>query len=123
MATERQKIIAEMMSSLCDRQFSGMEIAIIESAKTQEYLERKKEPLDINIKTNVGKTIINKRIAFKVNSTMKPKNKITVEHIKLYKHCIADEYTERTGKCAYGYKNIRESLGCDLATGKPIERC
>lgn len=120
MATERQKTIAELMSALGNREFTAFEVSTIESCKSIEYNDRKKNGIKINGKTEKGKKQINKRLAAVVNKIAKLKVPITGEDIRLYKRCWADEYTERTGKCAWGFKEIRTKLGYDSVTGLEI---
>ncbi|MDF2675309.1 MAG: hypothetical protein K0R09_3581 [Clostridiales bacterium] len=117
MATERQKAIADLMNGTCrDRQFTGLEIAMIESSRVPELKERKKLNIIVNGKSPEGKLLINQRTANMVNSILRPKVPLRAEHIKIYKRCWADEYTDRTGKCAWGFKEICARLGYDPVT-------
>ncbi len=119
MATNRQKAITEYINSRCtDRQFTPLEIAVIETQKDAVTRHRDREPL--NRKSKSGKQIINQRIADRVNDMMAPKIPVTSEHIRLYKRCWADEYSDRTGKCAWGFADIRVRLGYDPKTGLEI---
>lgn len=121
MATERQATIAELMNALGDRKFTPFEIATIEAHKVPEYEDRKNKNIQINGKTEEGKKQINKRLAAMVNEVIKPKIPITAEDIRRYKRCWADEYTNRTGKCAWGFKEVRAKLGYDPVTGVEVE--
>ena len=38
----------------------------------------------------------------------------------IYKKCVADEYQDRTGKCAWGFASVRNKLGYDPVTGKEL---
>ena len=60
--------------------------------------------------------ILNTRIAELANKKLNS-NRITPEDVHLLKKCRADEYTYRTGRCAYGYKELRIRLGYDPDTG------
>lgn len=121
MATARHKAIAELMNGLCtDRTFTGNEVAIIENQLRVELADRKAEELIINSRTDKGKQIINMRIAARINAFMKPKHLISPHHIKLYKRCWVDEYCDRSGKCAWGFPDVREKLGYDPKTGREV---
>lgn len=121
MATQRQKQIAESMSVLSDRKFTAFEVGIIESCKQLEPINRKEKNITIDVKTESGRNEINKRVAAMVNEKIKPQILIEPKHIKLYKRCFTDEYTNRTGKCAWGFKELRSRLGYDPETGKEID--
>jgi hypothetical protein len=121
MATVRHKAIAELMSGVCrDRTFTGNEVALIEIQIQAEKEDREARGIEIETKSRQGREFLCKRIADKINAETKFKVPITANHIHLYRQCRADEYTERTGKCAWGYKNTRERLGYDPKTGKEV---
>lgn len=116
MATKRQKSIAENLSALCDREFTGLEIAMIENTRKTELDDRRKKGINLKSNSTAGKLLINTRMAEMVNGTLNPKIPMTAEHIRQYKHVWADEYTERTGKCAWGFKDVRKKFGYDPFT-------
>jgi hypothetical protein len=121
MATARHKAIAELMSGICrDRTFKGNEVALIEIQIHAEKKDRDAKGIEISTRTMKGRDLLCKMIATKINAETKFKVPITASHIHLYRQCRADEYTERTGKCAWGYKNTRERLGYDPKTGKEV---
>jgi hypothetical protein len=121
MATARHKAIAELMSGLCkDRTFTGNEVALIEIQIKAEKEDREAQGIEIPTHNRQGRELLCKRIAARINVETKFKVPITASHIHLYRQCRADEYTERTGKCAWGYKNTRERLGYDPETGREV---
>lgn len=122
MSTQRQKTIAEYMNGLCrDRDFTAMEVALIETQIKPEWRERIENNIKVNGRTNTGKEFINTHIAERVNGLLQnSKIPIKLHHIKIYKKCWTDEYTDRTGKCSWGFKEIREKLGYDPNTGLQI---
>lgn len=120
MATERQETIASLMTGLSKREFTGFEIALIERAIVKEAGERNKKGIKINTRTKKGRDFISNRTAELVNEILVSKVKITVEHIRIYKTCRVDEFSERTGRCAWGFKDLRKRLGYDPYTGKEI---
>lgn len=113
------KNVVQLMNALSRKQFTYAQVSNIVSAINEEYCSRKNDNIKINGKTKAGKLEISKRRAKIVNERLGA-DIITPEDIKLYKKCVADEYTERTGKCAYGYKEVRKRLGYDPDTGLEI---
>jgi hypothetical protein len=106
------------MNGMCrDRVFTATEIGIIESQIKPEYFERKELGILINGRTVEGKRLINQRIADRSNERLSAKIPITAEHIRIYKVCWLDEFTERTGKCTWGFKDVRIKMGYDPDTG------
>jgi hypothetical protein len=107
------------MNARCpDRQFTPLEVAMIESQ--QGFENRHREDKSINYKSRIGKHILNQRIANLVNSALQPKVPISAEHIQLYKRCWADEFSDRTGKCAFGFPEVRLRYGYDPVTGQEV---
>lgn len=111
--------IMEYMNSMSIKQFSYVQVSSIANAIKAEYYDRKSIGLKIKVKTKTGKAELNKRIADIVNKRLAIKS-ITPDDIKLYKKCFAEEYTNRTGKCAWGFKELRQRLGYDTETGMEI---
>jgi hypothetical protein len=121
MATARHNAIAELMNGLCrDRAFTGNEVAFIEIQIKAEKENREALGIDIETKSRQGRENLCKRIADRINAETQFKFPITAKHIHLYRQCRADEYTNRTGKCAWGFKNTRERLGYDPDTGREV---
>jgi hypothetical protein len=121
MATTRHKAIAELMNGLCtDRTFTGNEVALIENLIRVELADRKAEGLKIETKTSLGKQTINTRIAARINAFTKGGKPMTYHHIRLYKRCWADEYSERSGKCSWGFPEVRRKFGYDPTTGQEV---
>lgn len=121
MATERQNRLAAAMSALSYRIFTGFEIAIIEGCVISEYKQRKIEGISINNKLLSGRKIIRERTAALVNERLNTGNQVNEEHILRFKRVLADDYTERTGKCAWGFKEVRKRWGYDPDTGREID--
>ncbi|KOF57840.1 MULTISPECIES: hypothetical protein [Clostridium] len=110
------KNILEYMNSMSIKQFSYIQVSCIASSIKTEYYDRKDKNIKINGKTEDGKKQLNKRIADIVNKKLL-NNDITPDDIRLYKRCFAEEYTNRTGKCAWGFTELRQRLGYDPKTG------
>lgn len=113
------KNIMEYMNAMSTKQFSYVHVSCIANSIKVEYYDRKLKGLEIKVKTKAGKTELNKRVADIVNKRLGIKN-ITPDDIKLYKNCFAEEYANRTGKCAWGFKELRQRLGYDPETGIEI---
>lgn len=115
------KNIMEYMNSRSLKTFTYIQVSAIAESIKKEYYNRKEKGVEINTKTKEGKTELNKRIAAIANNKLGTDN-ISAEDIKLYKKCFADEYTDRTGKCAWGFKDVRKRLGYDPKTGLEIAK-
>ena len=74
----------------------------------------------IDTKTKKGRKALCEKIARMINAVGSFKVPITAEHVHMYKKCRADEYTERTGKCSWGYANTCEKFGYDPVTREEI---
>jgi hypothetical protein len=121
MATARHKVIAELMNGLCtDRTFTGNEVALVEIQIKAEKEDREAHGIEIETKSRLGRENLCKRIAAKINAETKFKIPITAKHIHQYRQCRADEYTNRTGKCAWGFASTRKRLGYDPETGQEV---
>jgi RNA-binding protein YhbY len=122
MATARHKAIAELMNGICtNRTFTGNEIALIEIQIHAEKDEREVAEIKVDTRTKKGKQQLCKRIADKINAEGILNTPLEGDHIHLYRRCRIDEYTERTGKCAWGFKDICQKFGYDPVTRKEIE--
>lgn len=115
------KNIIEYMNSRSNRTYLLIEVAEIANAIIKERKDRKLKGLQVNTKSALGKEIINKRTAGFVNNKLNPRVPLRSEDIRLYKQCVADEYMDRTGKCAWGYKDVRQRLGYDPSTGIELQ--
>ncbi|AIY85205.1 hypothetical protein U729_3100 (plasmid) [Clostridium baratii str. Sullivan] len=113
--------IREYMNSMSKRNFSYLQVSAIANAIKEEYYDRKKLGIIIKTKTKEGREELNKRAADIANRKLNIKN-ITKDDVRLYKKCLAEEYTNRTGKCAWGFKELRSRLGYDPETALEI-RC
>lgn len=107
----------EYMNAMArDKSFHYEEVSAIANAIDAEYWDRKARDLVINGKTERGRQEINKRVSEITNRKL-GKEVITAADVRLYKRCIAEEYTDRTGKCAWGFKEVRRRYGFDEKTG------
>lgn len=120
MKGEVTKNIVEYMNSLSKKQFSYAIVSNIANAIKTEYYDRKSKGLKINGKTEQGKKQLNTRIADMVNKKLG--TSIMADDVRLYKRCFAEEYTNRTGRCAWGFKDMRERLGFDIETGLELDK-
>ncbi|MFT9495917.1 hypothetical protein [Anaerosolibacter sp.] len=118
MATEIRKRIAEYMSAMSKtRNYTALDVSLIDYAVTRELEERKIHKLDINSRTVEGKEEINQRIADIANKRTNPKVKYQAKDVWIYKQSRANEYQDRTGRCAWGFKEVRAKFGYDPETG------
>ena len=108
--------IKEYMNTHGKREYTYAQVSAIQECIRAEYEGRKNAPLYINTKTKEGRKTLNKRIASLVNEKLNSFD-ITYEDVHLYKKCKAEEYQHRTGRCAYGFKELRERRGYDPETG------
>ena len=121
MATARHNAIAELMNGVCrDRTFTGNEVALMEMQIQLEREERAAIGVVIDTKTKKGRKALCEKIARMINAVGSFKVPITAEHVHMYKKCRADEYTERTGKCSWGYENVCQKFGYDPVTREEI---
>lgn len=115
--TVTENILA-YMNSMGKKTFTYIQVSKIAEAITQEYFERKAEGSSINVKSRKGKRQLNERIAAIANQGLN--NLVTAEDVHLYKVCRAEEYSNRTGRCAFGFKDTRKRLGYDPETGYEV---
>lgn len=113
------KNIMEYMNAWSERPFTYLEVSAIRSAIAEEYRERKARGLVIRVKTRDGRKQLDKRIADIANRNLGAK-RIRPHEVRLYKQCFAQEYTDRTGRCAWGFKSVRKRLGFDENTGLEV---
>lgn len=111
--------VLHYMNAISQKQFTYVIVSNIAKSIKDEYYNRKACGLIINGKMESGKKQINNRIADIVNRKLGV-NTITSDDVRLYKRCFAEEYTNRTGKCAWGFKEVRQRLGFDVNTGLEI---
>lgn len=107
--------ITDYMNSMGTKQFSYNQVSAISAAIKTEYYERKANESASVPRTKAEKTLLNNRIAEIANNLLF--TKITGDDVHLYKKCREDEYSNRTNKCAWGYKNTRDRQGYDIMTG------
>jgi len=94
---------------------------MIRNAIREELELRKSQGIKINGKSPDGRYEIDKRVAELVNTKVPQKYHISAEDVRLYKKCFIDEYQDRTGKCAWGFKDVRKKLGFDPDTGLELK--
>ncbi|WP_315069341.1 hypothetical protein [uncultured Clostridium sp.] len=111
--------IMEYMNSMEEKQFSYEEVSAIANSIKEEFYDRKYQGLVIKTRTKDGKNKLNQRVAAIANKKLNNCT-ITAHDVWRYKRCFAEEYTNRTGKCAWGFKEVRERLGFDRNTGLEI---
>ena len=114
--------IQEYMNSRSQKVFSIHEVCAIANSISNEFYDRKKKGIVINGKTEAGKKELNQRIATMANARLGVFNdSIRADDVRLYKRSFAAEYTDRTGRCAWGFKEVRERLGFDPDTGRELQ--
>lgn len=108
------------MNSRGDKQYNKYQLVAIRAAIRTEFITRDKTDIFFNAKSKIGKKKLNRKIAEIANETLGSKQ-ITEHDVWLYKKCLADEYMDRTGKCAWGFKEVRKKLGYDPETGLEVK--
>ncbi len=107
--------ITDYMNSRRNKHFSYYQVSAISAAIKTEYYERKAAGSAYVPRTKAEKEYLNNRIAEIANKSLF--RKITGDDVHLYKKCREDEYSNRTNKCAWGYRNTRDRQGYDITTG------
>lgn len=115
MVGDAQKNICKYMNCYSNKKFNYFHVSTIALCIKEELKDRRKKGLIINTKTEKGKELLNKRTAKIVND--KIGTNFTKDDIRLYKRCLSQEYSDRTGRCAWGFKTMREKMGYDPDTG------
>jgi hypothetical protein len=110
--------IVEYMNARGCRKFTRYEGSVIRDCIKKEYKQKNTRPLGLNPKTKKGRDIINNRVVHIAKTEYDVM--ITAKDVWLYKKCFADEYSDRTGKCAWGFREVRKKLGYDPKTGAEI---
>lgn len=114
-----KNIVEYMNAHSVNKTFNYYEISTIRSAVRLEWKNRKETGLDINTRTRSGRGHIDQRVSDIANEII-GRNAISPEDVRLYKKCFSEEYTDRTGRCAWGFKEVRRRLGFDEETGLEI---
>ena len=102
---------AEYLNGLSKREFSINEVKAISVAIAKERRDRDSNNIIIQGNTVKGRQAINERVAYIVNQMLKTKDAIKPADVRLYKKCRAEAYMDRTGRCAWGFANVREKGG------------
>jgi hypothetical protein len=107
--------IVEYMNTRSDKTFTRYEASAIRDSIKFEKTHKHLRPNGLNTRTKQGRKILNQR----VSDIVKAKYGVTVtaKDVWIYKKCFADEYSARTGRCAWGFKEKRRQLGYDPDTG------
>ncbi|MDU2292257.1 MAG: hypothetical protein E7D69_19805 [Clostridium celatum] len=111
--------ILAYMNARGNKEYTKYHLGAIRAAVRTEFITRDKYDIFFNARSKVGKEKLNKKIAEIANNTL-GSNQITAHDVWIYKKCVADEYQDRTGKCAWGFKSVRKKLGYDPETGLEI---
>lgn len=104
--------IAEYMSIFGNREYTAFDVGIISKAIRLEFEDRKDKCIEINSKTKEGRKQIRERTVLFANNIVN-KTRYCLNDIITYRKCVATEYENRTGKCAWGYKSKKIALGYD----------
>ncbi|MEG2289073.1 MAG: hypothetical protein RSA29_04525 [Clostridium sp.] len=112
--------VLSYMNSHGRKQYTKYQLSAISTAIKIEPLDRAEEGLVIKTRSKKGREILNQRIADIANKKLY-KDKVTAHDVWVFKKCNAEEYQDRTGKCAWGFKEVRKKLGFDEETGLELE--
>lgn len=111
--------ILAYMNARGNKQYTKYQLGAIRAAVRIEFITRDKSDIFFNARSKIGKEKLNKKIAEIANEALGSTD-ITAHDVWIYKKCVADEYQDRTGKCAWGFKSVRKKLGYDPETGLEI---
>lgn len=117
MKSKVRENIMEYMNSIGHKEYNYLQVSKISNSIKKEYHDRKIKGIKINGKSKEGKLKINERIADMVNNNIPSKYHVSPDDVRLYKKSFALEYQDRTGRCAWGFKDVRKRLGYDTETG------
>lgn len=109
------KNINEYMNAWAKKQFTYKQVSCIATSIKFEKRDRELRGVKIKVKTKEGRNELNKRTACIVNKRLGISS-ISAEDIRLYKRCFASEYSNRTGKCSWGFEDMNKRLGYDPKT-------
>lgn len=109
------KNICNYMNLKSNKKYTVYHINIIRNSLLTELKERRKLNLNIRSSSKEGKKIIYSRAAKIAKDVYK--TNITEQDVILYKNCMRQEYTDRTGRCTWGIPDVRKKLGYDPKTG------
>lgn len=111
--------ILAYMNARGNKQYTKYQLGAIRAAVRTEFITRDKTDIFFNARSKVGKQKLNRKIANIANELLGTAD-ITAHDVWIYKKCLADEYQDRTGKCAWGFPEVRSKLGYDPVTGKEL---
>lgn len=109
--------IAYYMSTLGNKEYSKFEASAIGQSIRTEFEERQKdETLKFkSVRSKIGKEKLNNRVAAIVKRDFSIN--VTAQDVLIFKKARPEEYQNRTGRCAWGFKDLRKRLGYDPETG------
>lgn len=113
--------ILSYMNSHGKKQYTKYQVSAISTAIPREVKEREEEFIEFSARTPKGRELLNRRVADIANRNLDSNSKVTPHDVWLFKRCRAEEYQDRTGKCAWGFKEVRRRLGYDEDTGLELE--
>lgn len=116
----KRDVLSYMNSFPGEKQYTKYQVSAIAYGISLEPLERAEEGLKLKTKTKEGRDILNKRVAEIANRRLPETQRVTAYDVWIYKKCDAQEREDRTGKCMWGFKERRRSLGFDESTGMEI---
>lgn len=107
--------ITGYMNALGHKTYTKYEASAIRNCIRHEYDQRQTRPRDINNRSKKGKKVINQRIVLLIKDRYG--YDLSVADIEHYKKCYRLEYSDRTGRCIWGFKERRKMLGYNPDTG------
>lgn len=108
--------ICEYMNVFGNKKYSIDHVRAIRKAIIQEREDRYSKKVYIRL-NKMGRKEINRRAAQIVNKEF---SDINSDDIELFKRCTRNEFEDRTGKCAWGFPEVRERLGFNQTTGEEL---
>lgn len=111
--------ILAYMNARGTKKYTKYHLGAIRAAIRIEFITRDKTDIFFNARSKACKQKLNREIAKIANETLGSID-ITAHDVWIYKKCVADEYQDRTGKCAWGFASVRNKLGYDPETGKEL---
>lgn len=95
--------------------YTAYHVNAIRRCLSIELKQRKEKGISCSSRSKNGKHEIYKRVAALVKEEFN--QEVTGEDVRLYKKCVRQEYTDRTGKCTWSIPQVRKRLGHNPVTG------
>lgn len=109
------KNVLNYMNQLSEKEFTLDVLPKIRKAIKLEIKDRKEKEIEINNRSRKGKWEIYKRVSEIAKKELD--SNITAKDVQLFRNCVRNEYTDRTGKTTWSIPAMREFYGFNKVTG------